>query len=223
MSLPKMKVAYLDYDDKDKLKLAIDEAVKFLRQGKVIVYPTDTLYGLGCDARNEEAVKKIFQIKKRESQKPLSVIVRDISAIGEIAFVDHYREEIAISLFPGPYTLIFPGVRNIPEIITAGENSIGVRIPDNRFTHMLSKYFENPIVATSVNISGDEPLSDPFKIVEHFKTSDVAPDLVLDGGKIKDPHPSVVIDITRKSPQIVRSGMMSTEDIRILLNKLNQI
>lgn len=215
-----MKVAYIDYSDKDKISLAIGEAVKFLKEGKIIVYPTDTLYGLGCDALNEEAIKKIFEIKKREEKKPLSVIVKDIDEIKKYASIDEYQERIASNVFPGPYTLIFSGAKIVPSIITAGSSNIGIRIPDNEITKLLSENFENPIVTTSVNVSGNDPLSDPFRIVEEFKSADITPDLILDGGKIKNPNPSVVIDVTRKSPQIVRSGMLSTEEVKNLLNKL---
>ncbi len=215
-----MRVIYVDLNDKYKFDLAISEAVKFLEAGKIIVYPTDTIYGLGCDALNEGAVKKIFAIKKRDAGKPLSVMVKNISQIKEIAFADREKEKIAASVFPGPYTLIFPGPRNVPKIITGGQNSIGIRIPDNLITKNISQRFKNPIVATSVNLSGEEPLNDPFKIAEYFKNKDFAPDLILDCGKIKNARPSIVVDLTRRSPQILRSGTRSLGEIKELLEKL---
>ncbi len=215
-----MKVIYVDLSDKYKLDLAISEAVKFLEAGKIIVYPTDTIYGLGCDALNENAIKKIFAIKKRDTGKSLSVIVKDISKIKEIAFIDKEKEKNAASVFPGPYTLVFPGPRNIPKIITGGQNSIGIRIPDNLITKNISQYFKNPIVTTSVNLSGEEPLNDPFKIAEYFKDKDFTPDIILDCGKIKNAQSSIVIDLTRKGPQILRSGTRSLGEIKELLEKL---
>src|SRR4030043_1746356 len=215
-----MKVIYVDLNDKYKFDLAISEAVKFLEAGKIIIYPTDTIYGLGCDALNEEAVKKIFEIKKRDIGKPLSVIVKDISKIKEISFIDKEKEKVAANIFPGPYTLVFPGPRNIPKIITNGENSIGVRIPDNEICRGMSASFNNPIVTTSVNISGEEALNDSFKIVDYFKNKDIAPDLILDCGRIKDARPSIVVDLTRKIPQILRSGTRSLREIKELLEKL---
>lgn len=215
-----MRIIYVDFENANKLDLAVSEAVKFLREGKIIVYPTDTIYGLGCDALNEVAVKKIFEIKKRDAGRPLSVIVKDISKIKEISSIDKEKEKVAASIFPGPYTLVFPGPRNIPKIITGGQNSIGIRIPDNLITKNISQYFKNSIVTTSVNLSGEEPLNDPFKIAEYFKNKDFAPDLILDCGKIKDARPSIVVDLTRKSPQILRSGARSLGEIKELLNKL---
>ncbi len=215
-----MRIIYVDFEDAGKFDLAVSEAVKFLREGKIIVYPTDTIYGLGCDALNENTVKKVFEIKKRDAGKPLSVIVKDISKIKEVAFIDKEKEKIASNIFPGPYTLVFPGPRNIPEIVTGGQNSIGIRIPDNLITKAISQHFKNPIVTTSVNLSGEESLSDPFKIVEYFKDKNFDPDLILDCGKIKDARPSIIIDLTRKIPQILRSGARSLEEIKKLLNKL---
>lgn len=215
-----MRIIYVDFEDAGKFDLAVSEAVKFLREGKIIVYPTDTIYGIGCDAFNEAAVKKIFEIKKRNGGKPLSVIVKDVSKIKEISFIDKEKEKVAASIFPGPYTLVFPGPRNIPKIITGGQNSIGIRIPDNLITKNISQHFKNPIVTTSVNLSGEEPLNDPFKIAEYFKNKDFAPDLILDCGKIKDARPSIVVDLTRKIPQILRSGARSLGEIMELLKKL---
>ncbi len=215
-----MKVIYIDLNNENKLDLAISEAVKYLKEGKVIIYPTDTIYGLGCDALNENAVKKIFEIKKRKVGKPLSVIVKDISKIKEAAFIDKEKEKIAANIFPGPYTLVFPRPRNIPKTVTGGKNSIGIRVPDNKICQEIAKLFPNPIVTTSVNLSGEEALSDPFKIVDYFKDKGIVPDLILDCGKIKDAQSSIVIDLTRKSPQILRSGTRNLREIKELLEKL---
>lgn len=215
-----MRVVYIDFNDEYKFDLAVTEAVKFLKAGKVIVYPTDTVYGLGCDALNEEAVEKILKIKKRDSGKPFSVIIKDITAVKKIAFVDRQKEDIMGRLLPGPYTLILPGVKNVPKMVTASANSIGIRIPEHPLTKKISEKFENPIITTSVNIAKEAPMNDPFKIVERFKEQEEQPDLVLDCGKIENNQPSVVIDITRKSPQILRSGARSLREIKELLEKL---
>jgi tRNA threonylcarbamoyl adenosine modification protein (Sua5/YciO/YrdC/YwlC family) len=217
-----MKIAYISLQDENKMDAAIDEAVACLERGEVIVYPTDTVYGLGCDAMNALAVEKIFRLKSRDAGKPLSVIVKDLSAIKKLAFIDRIREEIVYELLPGPFTLIFPGVKNIPQIVTAGHNSIGVRIPDHPVTRKLSEKFAGPIITTSVNVSGNNPFNDPFIIVEYFKDLKDKPDLILDCGKIINSRPSVVIDVTQKRPQITRSGMMSVEEIRDLLEKLQK-
>jgi L-threonylcarbamoyladenylate synthase len=215
-----MKVIYVDLNNKYKFDLAITETVKHLKEGNVIVYPTDTLYGLGCDARNVKAVEKILKIKKRESGKPLSVMIRDIAMAKKIAFVDRQKEDIMKKLLPGPYTLILPGAKNMPETVTGRNNSIGIRIPDNPVTRRLCENFENPIITTSVNIASEVPINDPFKIVEIFKEQESQPYLILDCGKIKDAKPSIAVDLTQKSPQILRSGTRNLVEIKELLDKL---
>ncbi len=218
-----MRVAYLDINDDDKIEMIIRETVEFLKNGKTIVYPTDTLYGLGCDAFNEDAVRKVYAIKKRSEEKPVSIMVKDIESIGKIAFMDRKNKAVVEKLLPGPFTFIFPGPKNIPQLITGGKNSIGIRIPDNKICRYLLESFANPIVTTSVNISGTEPLNDPFKIVDYFKNKEHAPDFILDCGKIKNAQPSIIIDLTQKNPQILRSGTRNLQEIKELLSKLSNI
>jgi len=206
-----MKVIYVDISSEEKINLAVQEAVSFLKEGKTIVYPTDTIYGLGCDAMNEKAIEKVYKIKKRDESKPFSVIAKNIEAIKKIAFVDRRTEGIASKLLPGPANL------------TAGNNSIGVRIPNNVISQKIADAFTGPIVTTSVNLSGEESLNDPFKIVEYFREKELVPDLVLDCGKIKNAQTSIIIDLTRKSPQILRSGTRSLSEIMAVLEKLKDL
>lgn len=215
-----MKVICVDLNDEYKFNLAISETVRCLKEGGIIVYPTDTIYGLGCDALNEKAVEKIFKIKKRDIGKPFSIIIKNIAAAKKIAFIDKQKEEIIKKLLPGPYTLILPGAKNIPGAVISIDNSIGIRIPNHPVTKKLSENFENPIITTSVNITEKAPINDPFKIVETFKERDDQPDLILDCGKIGSAQPSIVVDITRKSPQVLRSGARNLGEIKELLEKL---
>lgn len=215
-----MKVICVDLNNEYKFNLAISKAVQCLKEGKIIIYPTDTVYGLGCDALNERAVEKILKIKKREMGKPLSVMVRNVAMAQKIAFIDRQKKDIIERLLPGPYTLILSGAKNIPEVVTGGNSSLGIRIPDHPITKKLSESFENPIITTSVNIAKAAPISDPFKIVEIFKDKNDRPDLVLDYGKIKNAQPSIVIDIAKKTPQILRSGTRKLREIKELLDKL---
>jgi L-threonylcarbamoyladenylate synthase len=211
----------LDLQDPNRLEAEIEEAVKFLRAGKVIVYPTDTLYGLGCDALNEAAVQKINAIKKRKDKKPLSVMVRDVQEVKKYAFLSAKHEKVLSEMLPGAFTFILPGVKKIPAIVTGGGTNIGIRIPDHPITRLLSERFENPIVTTSVNLEGEDPLNDPFKIVDKFKTQFHSPGLILDAGKIAEAHPSVVVDISGKQPRILRTGMMNVQETLALLTRLS--
>lgn len=213
----------MDLQDENRLDAEIEEAVKFLRAGKVIVYPTDTLYGLGCDALNEAAVQKINAIKKRKELKPLSVIVKDVEEIKKYAFLSAKNKTILENLLPGAFTFILPGVKKIPALVVGGGNNLGIRIPDSLVTQKLAEKFENPIITTSVNIEGEEAMNDPFKIVDEFKAQFHSPDLVLDGGKIENPHPSVIIDISEKNPRIVRTGTMNVSETLGLLEKLSSL
>lgn len=215
-----MRVINLDLSEKVKFDIAIKEAVDCLCGGGVIIYPTDTVYGLGCDAMNVGAIDKIFRIKKRNNKKPLSVMVRNIEELKKHVFLDERAKKIIENILPGPFTVILPGVKKLPPEITGSSSNIGVRIPDHPVTRKISEDFENPIVSTSVNFADEEPMNDPFKIVDLFKEEKYQPDLILDFGKLKNAKPSTVINLIRRSPQISRSGMMSVQETKELLEKL---
>lgn len=215
-----MRVINLDISNPAKFSLAIKEAVDCLKNGGVIVYPTDTIYGLGCDALNEKAVEKVFKIKKRENKKPFSTMVRNTEEIKKYAYLNTRNERILEAILPGPYTLILPGAKKFPPAVAAGSTNVGIRIPSHPVTEKLTEFFEKPIITTSVNIAEGEPMNDPFKIVDLFGQEKFKPDLILDLGKLKDARPSTIIDLTRRSPQIIRSGMMSVQKTMELLEKL---
>jgi tRNA threonylcarbamoyl adenosine modification protein (Sua5/YciO/YrdC/YwlC family) len=215
-----MRVINLDISNPVKFSLAIEEAIDCLKNGGVIVYPTDTIYGFGCDALNEKAVEKIYKIKKRKNNKPLSVMMRNTEELKKYAYLDVRNIKILETILPGPYTLILPGAKKLPPAVTGDSANIGIRIPNHPVAQKLSEAFENPIVSTSVNISESDPLSDPFKIVDLFSRETFQPDLVLDFGKLKSAKPSIIIDLTRRNPQIIRSGMMNVKETMELLEKL---
>lgn len=215
-----MRVINLDISNPAKFSLAIEEAVNCLKNGGVIVYPTDTIYGLGCDALNEKAVEKVFKIKKRKNSNPFSIMVKNTEELKKYAFLNARVKNIIAKIIPGPFTIILSGAKKLPAIINGKSTNIGIRIPDHPVTQKLSAVFENPIISTSVNIAGEEPLNDPFKIVDLFNQEKFKPDLILDFGKLKEAKPSTVIDFSRRNPQIIRSGMMSVHETMELLTKL---
>jgi tRNA threonylcarbamoyl adenosine modification protein (Sua5/YciO/YrdC/YwlC family) len=215
-----MRVINIDINDPVKFDVAIKEVVKCLQSGGSVVYPTDTLYGLGCDALNEKAVDVIFRIKRRSLNKAVSVMVRDIEEIKKFAYLNEKKETIAKKLLPGQFTLIFQSNNIIPNIVGGGKTSIGFRVPDCEVTKKICENYENPIVTTSVNLAGKEPLNDPFKIVDLFRNIAPRPDLILDFGKINNPIASTVIDLSGKNPRIVRSGIKSVKETMELLEKL---
>lgn len=217
-----MKIIYLNPNKLEEIEAAAEEAAVALNAGKIVIYPTDTIYGMGCDAQNDKAVEKIFRIKKREKTKPLSVIVENIEAVNGITFFSVKTRKILEKFLPGPYTFILPGARNISRALLAGGLNVGVRIPDNLITQKITEKFGRPLVTTSVNISGAESLNDPFQMAEIFSRKREAPDLLLDAGKSKNLEPSMIIDLTKKQPQILRSGNRTAREVLDLLDKLKE-
>lgn len=183
--------------EKDKIELALN----ILREGGVVVYPTDTLYGIGVNISNGDAVERVFSIKKRSRSKPLSVCLPKVESISKVAYMDSETEKIARKLLPGPFTLILNKKEGISSTLTAGEAKIGVRIPDSRVSMELSREF--PVTATSANISG---MKVPESSEGVYKQIGGSVDLILDAGTFKESLPSTVVDLTCRPPSVIRRG-----------------
>ncbi len=197
-----MKV--LDIRNNFSPELASKEAALALLKGRVVVYPTDTLYGLGVNVFDTEAVRKIFALKKRSQKKPLPVMVSSISMAKALAVIDKPREKILKNFWPGPFTFILKKKPVVSFLVTAGRNSIALRIPDHYFCQSVMADFEGPITATSANISGEETSNDPREIMERFNRENIRPDLMIDGGVLPESDPSTIIDLTTDNPRILR-------------------
>ena len=177
----------------------VSEAINVLANGGVILYPTDTVYGLGANIFDNRAVRRIFEIKQRSLLKPLSILVSDLKAIDLVAKVSLNQKELIRDYLPGPYTFILKKRKSIPRVITSGSSYVGVRVPDNQLACRLSSLF--PITTTSANISDDEVLSNPCEILEQF---DCDIDLVIDVGDLNSNIPSSIIDLSGIKPKIIR-------------------
>lgn len=197
---------------------AIIEAAKVMLAGGTIVFPTDTVYGLGCDATNEEAVKKIFKIKGRSEAKPLAVIVRDIEMAKKVATVERKIERAMGTIWPGAVTVILWRKYKLPEILTAREQTIGLRIPDYKLTHLLSENMGRPYVATSANISGQQATIKISEVIKYFEKNIYKPDLILDAGDLKCCEPSTVLDLSSEKPKIVRIGPVNKDKLLEILS-----
>lgn len=197
-----MKV--LDIKNNFSPELASKEAALTLLKGRVIVYPTDTVYGLGVNVFDTEAIRKIFAIKKRPQKNPLPVMVGSIAMAKVLAVIDKPREKILKNFWPGPFTFILKKKPGISFLLTAGRNSIALRFPNNYFCQSMIEDFEGPITATSANVSGEAPSPDPREIIDRFSREDFTPDLVIDGGVLPASDPSTIIDLTTDNPRIVR-------------------
>lgn len=177
----------------------IGEAIDVLARGGVVLYPTDTVYGLGANIFNELAVKRIFNIKQRSPLKPLSILISDIGAIDLVARTSLEQKNVMNNYLPGPYTFILKKTDIVPRVVTGGSSYVGVRVPDNDISRKLAGLF--PITTTSANVSDDEVLSNPKDILEQL---DCEVDLVIDVGVLKSNHASMIIDLSNPNPKIIR-------------------
>ncbi len=163
-----------------------------IRGGEVFIYPTDTVYGIGCDAFNKDSVRRIFRIKQRPRNKPLSVAFCDIDQLLRCVSLSSGQEALLRKRLPGPYTFIVMN-RTIPKIVTGGLDTIGVRIPDYGLVRRIIREADTPIVTTSANISG-ERAPDSLHEISCDLLNRV--DFVIDAGKCELGRPSEVIDLT---------------------------
>lgn len=200
-----------DYTD------AVMEAVAVLRRGGVIVYPTDTVYGLGANACDHNAVEQIFKIKNRPLTKPLPIIARNMQWVKELVFVPPKLEEPLSEIWPGATTVILPRKGVIPLIVSANLQNIGIRIPDYVLTDKLLGRFGYPLTATSANISGEEATGDINKIIESFHDKIWKPDLILDVGVLPPSQPSTILDLSKIKPKILRVGPNKPDQLIKLL------
>ena len=195
-----MKIIKINPVNPEKEKLEV--AINALKEGKTVLYPTDTVYGIGANIFDLEAVQKVYSIKKRPLNKPLSVCVSKIEDIDKIARLNENLKETISSLFPGPFTVILKKKENFPSILTAGGQKIGIRIPDNKVCMELSSEF--PITTTSANLSGEKIPESIEGILEQLGDKI---DLILDAGICRHGIHSTVIDLTVSPPKIVRRGV----------------
>lgn len=183
----------------------IDKVVQFLRDGGLIVYPTDTIYGLGCDIFNTKAVEKICRHKNIDVRKAnLSFICYDLSHISEYAKVDNDTFKLMKKNLPGPFTFILNGNNNLPKLFR-NKKTVGIRIPDNNIIRELVKGLGNPILSTSVRDDENEIqeyFTDPELIHERYEN---IADVVINGG-YGSLDPSTIVDCTGDEPVIVRQG-----------------
>lgn len=179
----------------------IAQAKEYLMQGKLVIYPTDTVYGIAANIYNKQGVSKVFSSKKRSINKPLSLCLAELESINDVAFMDDETETIVEQLFPGPFTVIMRKKKVVSPLLTAGTNKIGIRIPDNKLSRNLASDF--PITSTSANISGMNVPESPKEVIKQLGD---AADIVLDAGVCKYGLHSTVVDMTGENPVIVRKG-----------------
>ena len=187
----------------------ISKAIRVLQEGGLIIYPTDTVYGLGCDLYNKRAVEKIYQIKGIRKKARLSFICPDLKNIAKYAHVSTPAYKIMRHLTPGPFTFILESTRAVPKILVEKRKTVGIRVPDNVICHTLLQEFGHPVISTSATFPGQEYMNDPEEIAEVFEHN---VDLFLDVG-IGGSEPSTIFDLTTDEPEILREGKGFSEDL----------
>ncbi|MFD1294304.1 L-threonylcarbamoyladenylate synthase [Lutibacter holmesii] len=190
----------------------IEKVIKVLKKGGLIIYPTDTVYGLGCDITNNKALEKIAKIKGVKLQKAkFSFICSDLSNLSDyVKQIDTATFKILKRALPGPYTFILPGNNNLPKVFK-NKSTVGIRVPNNNIIRELVKHLGNPIVSTSIHDEDDiiEYTTDPELIYE--KWQDIV-DVVIDGG-YGDNVPSTVIDLSEGEIEVIREGKGSIDNL----------
>lgn len=177
-------------------------AADVLRDGGLLIYPTDSVYGLGCDLFNKGAVEKIYQNKGNDKRKLLSFICPDLKGISEYAYVSNAAYKIMRHLLPGPYTFILNASKQVPRILLEKRKTVGIRVPDNVVCQALLSEFGKPIISTSACLQDQEFLNDPEEIAATFEH---IVDLFLDAGP-GGLEPSTIIDFTQDEPVVIRQG-----------------
>ncbi len=186
----------------------ITQAVEVIKEGKLIIYPTDTVYGIGCDLYNKRALEMLYKLKKKSKFDPISVVVRDIRQASQYARISNFAYRILRHCLPGPYTFILPATREIPRIMLSKRKEVGIRIPDCNVSRELVAELSHPLVNTSVSISADELLNDPDEIEARYQ-HDV--ELMLDVGWLPDAAESTVVSLIGDEITILREGKGSLE------------
>lgn len=183
---------------------AFEAALAAISAGGIVAYPTDTLYGIGCDATSAQAIKKLRALKRRDAAKPLSILVSDFAALEHHCNLTAEQARIVQELLPGPYTFILPLKKRLPASKTL---EIGIRVPEHAFMRAISKSLKLPIITTSANLSGEKDAAELRGVAPEILSGC---DLAIDGGKCKYAQGSTVIDLIRM--KVLRKGAVRDGD-----------
>lgn len=186
----------------------IAQAVEILQQGGVICYPTDTMYGIGCDIFNQKAVKRVYQIKRRPKNKPFTFMCASLTNISHYGHVGNTAYRLMRKNLPGPYTFVLSGTKLVPKIMLTKQKTVGIRVPDHPVCLAIIEALENPLLNTSATIEDEEQsITNSYDVDELFGKQ---VDLIIDSGEIV-PQPSTVISLLTDQPEILRVGKGDTE------------
>jgi len=210
-------VDILKLDPNNPEQSLIDRAVKILREGGVIAYPTETFYGIGADAENEEAIEKIYMIKGRNFNKPIPVIIgKQNDVIKYAKDIPETGRKLMDRFWPGALTILFEASHNVPQKLTAGTGKTGIRLSSNIIATILAKTLSRAIAATSANLSGQKECSSVDDVIDSLGNG---VDAVIDGGQTPGGMGSTIVDVTIDPPTVVREGVITSSIIFDILQK----
>ena len=206
---------YIDLkNEKDLEKLK--EPAQIINDGGIVVFPTETVYGIGTNGLDENAVRRLYEVKKRPIEKPISLLVSNMEMVRQIAKdITEKEYKIMEKFFPGPLTIILNKKENVPDIITAGKETVGVRMPSGEIARKLVEYANVPIAAPSANLSGEPSGTNIKNIIKSF---DGQVDYFIDGGESKIGIASTIVQVVDEKVYILREGSITKEQIEKLIN-----
>ncbi|NOX38541.1 MAG: threonylcarbamoyl-AMP synthase [Calditrichaeota bacterium] len=189
---------------------SINKAVEALENGQLIIYPTDTVYGIGCSLYKKHALEAIYRLKGKTKFEPISLICESIQQASQYARISNFAFRILKRCFPGPYTVILEATREIPKLMLTRRKEVGIRIPDNRIVMAMVHTLGHPLANTSVNIEEGELLNDPEEIMQRYAHH---AEVFLDAGPLPDAEESTIIKIIHDEVEIIREGKGSIERV----------
>ncbi len=185
----------------------LGHAAKLIANGGVIAFRTDTFYGLGADPLNSGAVARITKLKDREGSQPILLLIGDASDVDHLIVEKSEEFELVARIFwPGPLTIVGRAASKLPEELTAGTGTVGVRLPNDEDVRVLVRVCGGSLTATSANLSGDPPARSAEEVADYFPTGI---DLIIDGGEVSATEPSTVLDLSQPEPRVIREGAVS--------------
>ena len=193
----------------------LEKAAELIKQGKIVVFPTETVYGIGTNGLDEKAVKKLYNVKQRPLNKPISLLVSNMEMVNEIARdITEIEYKIMEKFFPGPLTIILKKKNIVPNIVTAGQDTVGVRMPSGETAKKLVEVAGVPIAAPSANISGEPSGTNLQEIKKHFEGK---ANFFIDGGISEIGIASTIVQVIDGKPVILRQGSITLEQINKIL------
>ena len=196
----------------------IKEPAEIIKKGGIVIFPTETVYGIGVNGLDEKAVKKLYDIKQRPLNKPISLLVSDMNMVNEIAQdITELEYKLMEKFFPGPFTIVLKKKNNVSDIVTAGQDTVGIRMPSGEIARKLIEYAKVPIATPSANISGKPSGTKLDEIMEDF---DGKVDYFIDGGDSKLGIASTIVKVVDGIPYILRQGTITKEQIEEIAGKV---